>query len=271
MVVVPVEGQMRIRPLLAVIPGRGGSKGLPSKNIRPLMGMPLIAHSILFTRLCPAIDRCVVSTDSEEIADVARAHGAEVPFLRPYELSRDETSSLLVLQHALHEMEAHEGRRFESVLLLQPTSPARLPEDVRKAISALEQDSASVGVVAVSVAEFNPRFVCVAEQDGYMVRAFDEDKAYTRRQDVPPIYRINGLLYLWRRDHLAKASEKQLFAGPHRLLLIPRERAIDIDDLHDFRLAEILLREGIVNLPWLTSPSEGSAERACSEAIGGNP
>jgi len=201
--------------------------------------------------LCPAIDWCVVSTDSEEIADVARAHGAEVPFLRPYELSRDETPSLFVLQHALHEMEARERRRFESVLLLQPTSPARLPEDVSQAISILEQDPRSVGVVAASVAEFNPRSVCVEERKGYMVRAFDQRKAYTRRQDVPPVYRINGVLYLWRRDHVVQASKEQLFDGPHRMLLIPRERAIDIDDLHDFRLAEILVSERIVNLPWL--------------------
>jgi N-acylneuraminate cytidylyltransferase len=244
---------MEVHPLLAVIPARGGSKGLPGKNISPLAGLPLIAHSILFSKLCPAIDCCVVSTDSAQIAEVARAHGAEVPFLRPYALSRDETPSLFVLQHALREMEVRGGRRFEAVLLLQPTSPARLPEDVSQAISLLEQDSRSVGVVAVSVPEFNPRSVCVEEREGHMVRAFDQDKIYTRRQDVPPVYRINGVLYLWRRDHIVQASKEQLFDGPHRMLLIPRERAIDIDDMYDFRFAEILVREGIVNLPWLNS------------------
>jgi CMP-N,N'-diacetyllegionaminic acid synthase len=252
-----------IHPLLAVIPARGGSKGLPGKNICPLAGQPLIAHSILFSKTCPAIDCCIVSTDSEEIAEVARAHGAEVPFLRPYELSRDETPSLLVLQHALHTMEAINGERFESVLLLQPTSPARLPEDLNRAMSMLEQDSQSVGVVAVSVPEFNPRYVCVEEQDGYAVQAFKQDKTYTRRQDVPPVYRVNGLLYLWRRDYLVQASEEQLFVGPHRMLIVPRERAIDIDDLHDFQLAELLVREGIVNLPWLNSldPEDHPKER----------
>jgi CMP-N-acetylneuraminic acid synthetase len=245
--------QMRVHPLLAVIPARGGSKGLPGKNIRPLAGLPLTVHSILFSKLCPGIDRCVVSTDSEEIAEVARAYGAEVPFLRPCELARDETPSLVVVQHALSEMEAREGRRFESVLLLQPTSPARLPEDVSQAISMLEQDPRSVGVVAASVAEFNPRSVCVEEREGYMMRAFDQDKVYTRRQEVPPVYRINGVLYLWRRDHLLHASKEELFDGPHRMLIIPRERAIDIDDLYDFQLAEVLVREGIVNLAWLNT------------------
>jgi len=242
-----------VHPLLAVIPARGGSKGLPGKNIRPLAGLPLTVHSILFSKSCAAIDSSVVSTDSEEIAEVARAYGAKVPFLRPPELARDETPSLFVLQHALREMEAREGRRFESVLLLQPTSPARLPEDVSQAISMLEQDPRSVGVVAASLAEFNPRSVCVEEREGYMVHAFNQHKVYTRRQDVPPVYRINGVLYLWRRDHLAQASKEQLFDGPHRVLFIPRERAIDIDDLHDFRIAEFLVREGVVNLSWLNT------------------
>jgi N-acylneuraminate cytidylyltransferase len=256
---------MEVHPLLAVIPARGGSKGLPGKNIRPLAGLPLIVHSIMYSKLCPAIDRCVVSTDSEEIAAVARAHSAEVPFLRPAELARDETPSIFVLQHALHEMEDREGRRFESVLLLQPTSPARLPEDVSRAISMLEQHPRSVGVVAVSVPEFNPRYVCVEERNGCLFQAFDQDKVYTRRQDVPPVYRINGLLYLWRRDYVMQASKEQLFDGPHRMLLIPRERALDIDDLYDFQLAEILVREGIVNLPWLLT-----SERpiTCKASIG---
>jgi CMP-N,N'-diacetyllegionaminic acid synthase len=245
---------MTPHPLLAIIPARGGSKGLPGKNIRQLAGLPLIAHSILFSKLCPAIDRCVVSTDSEEIAEVARAHGGEVSFMRPAELARDETPSLFAMQHAVGEMETREERRFESVLLLQPTSPARQPEDLSRAISMLEQDSRSVGVVAVSVPGFNPRYVCLEEKDGYAVRAFPQDKTYSRRQEVPLVYRINGLLYLWRRDYLMQASKENLFAGPHRMLIIPRERAVDIDDLYDFQVAEFLVREGIVNLLWLNSP-----------------
>jgi CMP-N,N'-diacetyllegionaminic acid synthase len=260
---------MGVHPLLAVIPARGGSKGLPGKNVRPLAGLPLIAHSILCSKMCPAIDRCIVSTDSQEIAVVARAYGQEVPFLRPAELARDITPSLFVLQHAVTEIEANEGRRFESILLLQPTSPARLPEDVSRAISILNEDQLSVGVVAVSVPEFNPRYVCVEEQHGYMVRAFDKDNSYTRRQDVPPVYRVNGLLYLWRRDYLMQVTEEKLFAGLHRMLLIPRERSIDIDDLYDFRLVEIFVREGIVNLPWLNDPNTGqTSEEGHSEEIG---
>jgi CMP-N,N'-diacetyllegionaminic acid synthase len=242
--------------MLAVIPARGSSKGLPGKNIRPLGGLPLIAYSILFSKCCPMIDCCLVSTDSEEIAQLAREYGARVPFLRPAELARDDTPSLLVLQHALPEIEVREGRRFESVLLLQPTSPARLPEDVSQAIAILNEDARSVGVVAVSVPEFNPRYVCVEERDGYLVPLFSQ--SYARRQDVPPVYRVNGLLYLWRRDYMMQASPETLFVGPHRMLMIPRERAIDIDDLHDFHLAEIFVREGIFNLAWLANVADQS-------------
>src|SRR5271154_2273993 len=118
---------MSIQPVLAVIPGRGGSKGLPGKNIRPLAGLPLICHSIRLSKLCVEIAKCIVSTDSEEIAAVARECGAEVPFLRPAELARDDTPMGPVLRHALTEMESRQRCRYGSVLLLSPASPARLP------------------------------------------------------------------------------------------------------------------------------------------------
>jgi CMP-N,N'-diacetyllegionaminic acid synthase len=242
--------------VLAVIAARGGSKGLPRKNVRVLAGLPLIAHSILFAKLCPQIERCVVSTDDAGIAATAREFGAEVPFLRPAELARDDTPSLAVVQHALREMEIRDGRRFESVLLLQPTSPVRSPEDVTRAMALLEEDSEAAGAVAVSVPEFNPRYVCVEEKNGYASAAFPREAHYIRRQDVPPVYRINGLLYLWRRDFLLQTSAETLFEAPHRMLVIPRERAIDIDDLFDFQVAELLLREGLVTLPWLTTKAE---------------
>lgn len=245
-----------VSPILAVIAARGGSKSLPRKNVRVLVGLPLIAHSILFAKTCPQIERCIVSTDDAGIAATAREFGAEVPFLRPAELARDDTPSLAVVQHALREMEIRDGRRFETVLLLQPTSPVRSPEDVTSAMALLEEDSEAAGVVAVSVPEFNPRYVCVEEKNGYASAAFPRETHYIRRQDVPPVYRINGLLYLWRRDFLLQASAETLFEAPHRMLVIPRERAIDIDDLFDFQVAELLLREGLVTLPWLTTKTE---------------
>ncbi len=241
---------MSLAPLLAVIPARGGSKGLPGKNIRAFAGLPLIAHSIRFAALAPQIDRCIISTDSEEIARVAREHGGDVPFLRPEELARDETPMWPVLQHALREIEGREGRRYESLLLLDPTSPCRLPEDVTRALRMLEEDARAAGVVAVSEPHFNPRWVCVEECDGYLARAF-ESRSYARRQDVPKVYRINALLYLWRRQHILEATDAEWDRAPHRLLVVPEERAVHIDELHDFQLGELLVRVGMVRLPWL--------------------
>lgn len=243
---------MSVHPVLAVIPCRGGSKSVPGKNIRPLAGLPLIGHSIRMAELCPEIAKCIVSTDSEEIASLARELGAEVPFLRPAVLAEDDTPMWPVLRHALKEVESRDRCRYGSVLLLSPTSPARLPEDVSNAIQLLEQDERAVGVVASSRPPFNPRWVCIdIASDGYMRQSFPDGHAYTKRQDVPAVFRINGTLYLWRRDHVANSEVPGYFELPHKMLEIPEVRAIDIDSQLDFRLAELMLREGMIRLPWL--------------------
>ena len=119
-----------VRPLLAVIPARAGSKGLPGKNLRMLAGLPLVMHSVLCARKCSIIDRVVVSTDSISTADLVRSYGTEVPFLRPAELAEDTTPMWPVVQHALGEAERIDDCRYEAVLLLDPTSPGRLPSDI---------------------------------------------------------------------------------------------------------------------------------------------
>jgi len=243
---------MNIRNVLGIIPARGGSKGIPDKNIHLLAGVPLIAHSIQLAKLCPQVSKCIVSTDSDRIATVARAYGGEVPFLRPADLARDDTPMWPVLKHALSEMESREHCRYDFVLLLSPTCPVRLPEDVSQAIQSLEQDSRTVGVIAVSRPTFNPRWVCVdLANDGYVRQSFPDGNLYTRRQDVPEVFRINGVLYLWRRNHIADSNAPSYFSMPHRLLEIPEDRAIDIDTPNDLLLAELLLRNGIIRLPWL--------------------
>jgi CMP-N,N'-diacetyllegionaminic acid synthase len=244
-----LQKQLNARPVLAVIPARGGSKGLPGKNIRNFAGYPLIAHSIRFAHLCPEIDRCIVSTDDQQIAKVAREHGGDVPFLRPAELAGDTTPTWPVLQHALREMEAREGKHFETVLLLQPTNPARIPEDVTRALAMLESNPLAVGVVAVSEPRFSPRWTCVEERDGVMAPAFPDAKKYVRRQDVPVTYRINGLLYLWRRNHILTEPEAGMYTKPHLMMCVPEDRAVDIDSPSDFQIAELLVREGLVRLP----------------------
>jgi N-acylneuraminate cytidylyltransferase len=231
---------------------------LPAKNILPFAGLPLIAHSIRMAAMCPEIDHCIVSTDSVEIAAVAHEHGADVPFLRPAELAQDDTPMWPVLQHALLEVERQTQRRFASLLLLDPTSPGRLPEDVARALAILESDSRAAGVVAVSEPAFNPRWVCVEESDGYMKQLVPQTASYVRRQDVPAAYRVNALLYLWRRDHVLQHNEPRFYSVPHRMLVVPEDRAIHIDERRDFVMAELLVREGFVEFPWLAPAREGS-------------
>jgi len=243
---------MRVGPVLAVIPARSGSKGVPGKNIRRLAGLPLIGHSIRLAKMCQEVDRCVVSTDSEEIAKVARECGGEVPFLRPPELAGDESPMWPVLRHALRAMESMEGREYGSVLLLSPASPGRLAEDVSRAVQMLEEDGRAVGVAAASEPRFNPRWVCIdVAADGYMRQSFPDGQVYVRRQDVPATWRINGALYLWRREHVAQWEGPGYFEAPHRMLEIPESRAIDIDSEWDFQVAELMVREGLIRFPWL--------------------
>jgi CMP-N,N'-diacetyllegionaminic acid synthase len=239
-----------VDPVLAVIPARGGSKGLPGKNIRPLAGLPLLAHSLECARRSKRIARVVVSTDSEEIAKVAKAHGGDVPFMRPPELAQDSSPMMPVLAHALATVEKLEGRKFGALVLLDPTSPGRLPEEIDSAIELLAGDGECRGVVACSKPTFNPFWVGVVEKRGYLAAAFEGGDKYERRQDVPPFFRINGSLYVWRSDFVREAPETWL-KFPHRMLELPELRAFSIDDLNEFRVAESLIASGVITLPWL--------------------
>lgn len=235
--------------VLAVIPARGGSKGLPGKNIRPLAGLPLIAHSIELARLCPEITRCVVSTDSPRIAAVARRHGGDAPFLRPAALARGKSLIWPVLRHALEAVEREEGKPYDFVLLLDPTSPTRLPEDVRAAVARLRRAPKAAGVIAVSEPDFSPIWHTVVERRGWM-RDFLGGARFNRRQDVPVVYRINGLLYLWRASYLKTAASWRE-GGRHLLHVVPDSRAVSIDTLEQFQRTEALVRAGLIPMPWL--------------------
>jgi len=240
-----------LRPSLAIIPARGGSKGLPGKNVRSLAGLPLLAHSLRCAALCPEIDRTIVSTDSDDVAGVARAYGGDVPFQRPSELARDDTPMMPVMKHAVEEVERQEGRRYETVVLLDPTSPGRIPSDVAAAFAALTDDATADGAIAVSRPTFNPFWVGVVERDGALVPAFETQRTYVRRQDVPVFRRINGSLYVWRRDYVV-GHEGAWHERRHVPIEIPEARAFSIDDLYEFQVAELLLTSGLLELPWLT-------------------
>ncbi len=223
---------------LAVIPARSGSKGLKDKNIRSLCGKPLLAYSIEAARASSLFDTIYVSTDSEKYAIIAKEHGAQVPFLRPESLAGDAASSWDVVKQALAAFEA-EGRSFDEIALLQPTSPLRTAEDIRKAHGLLCEKEA-LAVIGVCPVEHSPLWSNTLPEDGDM-RGFLRPEALQRpRQELPAYYRINGAMYFIKKEcleHLDKLYENKCFA-----YVMPQERSIDIDSALDFYLAEALLR-----------------------------
>ena len=232
--------------VLAVIPARSGSKGIPNKNLALLAGLPLVGHAIRFAAACPAVTRTIVSTDSEEIARVAAELGAEVPFIRPSELARDDTPMWPVVRHALGQMDAT-GGSYAYVLLLDPTSPVRDPVDVGRALGILQADPRADGVVSVAEPGFNPVWQCVVERDGYMVHLVPDGTLLTRRQDAPRVYYIDGSIYLWRTSFV-RSEHESWFVG--RLLMHVVESAGSIDTQREFERLEALVASGFVSLPW---------------------
>lgn len=237
--------------LLAVIPARGGSKGLPGKNIRPFAGHPLIAHSILMARMTSEIDRIVVTTDDPKIAKVAADYDIEIPFMRPKELAGDDTPMWLVVKHALREIESIEKQNYDYVLLLDPTSPGRTPEDIQGALQKLKENKKADGIIGVSKPDFSPIWHSVVEKEGWMADLIHAGEKYSRRQDVPTVYRINASLYIWRADFVKKCREQWRQEGQHLLFEIPETRAIHIDELYEFEKAELCVKNNLISFPWL--------------------
>lgn len=239
--------------ILAVIPARGGSKGLPGKNLRPFAGLPLIAHTIQFAKLCPEIDRCIVSTDSPEIAEVAKRFGADVPFIRPSELAQDEVPMWPVLRHALAQVEQQEDAQYSALLLLDPTSPFRELSDVSGIWRRLQECPSADGVIGVSQPTYNPIWHGVVERDGWMAELFEEGGRFERRQEVPTVFHINGSVYIWRAEFVRKEAQSWRQTGKYLTYEIPDWRAISIDNVEEFERAERLVKGGLIGFSWLDS------------------
>jgi len=225
--------------ILVIITARGGSKGVPRKNIRPLGGRPLIAWTIeTALAIKDHVARVVVSTDDAEIAAISRTYGAEVPFLRPAELAQDTTKSLPVLQHAVQAIEQQDGSPVDWVLLLQPTTPFRSAEDI---IACL--DFARAGdcdsVISVAPSPVHPIFVKSIDDEGFLRPFLLEEPEGLRRQDAqPPAYVRNGAVYLTRRDVLMETNS--IWGRRIKAYVMPPERSVNIDSEADFLLAETL-------------------------------
>lgn len=221
---------------IATICARGGSKGLPGKNIRPFAGKPLIVHSIEQALACARIDGVYVSTDDEAIAAIARAAGATVPFLRPAALAQDATPKLPVIEHLVQHLEQG-GAVIDRIVDLQPTSPLRERADIDAALAACPDAPLTV---SVREAADNPYFNLV-EPDAHGWLQLSKGLGNTRRQDAPPVYALNGSIYVWQRRALAQAATQGLWSVQVGKYLMPRWKSVDIDDLEDFEYAEWLL------------------------------
>lgn len=246
--------------VLAVIPARGGSKGLPGKNIRPLLGKPLLAHSVALASMLGSTVRCIVSTDDADIAAAAVAAGADVPFIRPAELANDTAPMSVVLRHALAAMEDIDGAPYDMVLLLDPTSPTRTPELVNQAIQTLSVNEELDGVVAVSEPFFNPAWVGVkpvSEGSLELQRYSPDGTGVVRRQDVSRFLRINGSFYVWRAEFIRRLEKSWFDEGRHGYVEIPETHAFSIDDEKEFRLVEAVVTAGLAPLPGYDATAAG--------------
>jgi N-acylneuraminate cytidylyltransferase len=236
--------------VVAVIPARGGSKGVARKNIRQLAGKPLIAYAIQTALASSMINRVIVSTEDPEIAEIARQWGAEVPFMRPADLAHDDSPEWLVWQHAIRYLQAEEtGTRLEAFVCISPTSPLRAVEDVESCIQLLLESDADM-VITVSPAARNPYFNIVGfSPDGYAQLAIQSPTLIHRRQDAPLMYDITTVAYASRPEFILKAGS--IFEGKIKAVVVPAERALDIDTELDFKVAEILLNESLAaqNIP----------------------
>lgn len=218
---------------------RGGSKGLPGKNIRPLGGKPLIAWSIEHALAVKRIERIIVSTDSEEIAEVARVYGAEVPFMRPVELADDKSSEWLAWRHALTFLLETSGSLPDAMVSVPTTAPLRLPVDIESCLDQYEKGDADM-VITVTDAHRSPYFNMVkANADGTVGLVIPPQSAIVRRQDAPVVYDMATVCYVANPKFVMKHNGT--FDGRVKAVHVPTERAIDIDTLQDFQIAESLL------------------------------
>lgn len=232
--------------VLAVVPARGGSKGVRRKNVHPLLGRPLLAYTSACIRESRRITRAVLSSDDAEILAVGRQLGLEAPFVRPVSLAGDDVSSVDVALHALEHVENEEGKIYDAVALLEPTAPLRTGEDIDAALDVLFSSDADSVVGVCRVEAPHPGKMQVIE-GGYLKPLMPEIwRDGLRRQNLFPVYFLNGAVYAVRRETLRRTRS---FWGPRTLpYVMPPERSLNIDSALDFRIAEALLersRDGI--------------------------
>jgi len=231
-----------MKSILAATFARGGSKGIPGKNIRLLGGIPLVGWAVKAALASRYVSEVIVSTDDEEIAAIARDAGALTPFIRPADLARDDTPEWLAWQHAIAWMMEKEGRQREFFLSVPATAPLRLPEDIDRCLERLFEGDCDI-VITVCEAQRNPYFNMVTvDSKGFARLAAVPEVPVHRRQDAPSVYEITTVAYAARSCYVMEATG--LFQGKIATVVVPRERSLDIDSPSDFALAENAIQAG---------------------------
>lgn len=233
--------------VLAVVPARGGSKGIPDKNLRAVNGRSLVARAAAACRLSPWIDRAIVSTDDDAIAAEAEAHGLAAPFRRPTSLSSDSASSVDAWRHAWATCEELDGQRYEIGLLLEPTSPMRRPEDIERCLIALNDPAhEAAATVSPTPAHYTPHKTLTRRADGCIGFYLDEGPCHANRHTIPDFYHRNGLCYAVRR---ATVMEHARIIEENCAAVIVDRPVVNIDEPIDLELVAFLFSRAPGNDP----------------------
>jgi CMP-N,N'-diacetyllegionaminic acid synthase len=223
--------------VLGIIPARGGSKGLPGKNIKLLNGIPLIAYTIK-EAIKSKLEECIVTTDSEEIASISRLYGGNIPFIRPIEIATDNASSIDVVLHALNFMKEHKNKEYDAIMLLQPTTPFRDSEDINQALDLLIKSDADSVISVTSVGGTHPARMKFIKDGNLIDPPFVEEFEGQNRQELKPMFIRNGGIYLTRINTIKNGSFK---GDISKAYVMPEKKSVNIDNIDDFEFAEWLM------------------------------
>jgi CMP-N,N'-diacetyllegionaminic acid synthase len=226
--------------VLGIIPARGGSKGIPNKNLRELAGKPLLAYTLEAANISGVLDRLVLSTDSEAVANIGRHLGLEVPFIRPANLAEDNSPMLAVVQHAVSELERR-GWQADIIVLLQPTSPFRRGQRIRQAVQLLKNSDSDSVVSVVEIPNLFSPEKAMRIENGILQFWSPKGKEISHRQQVQPAYAREGTVYACRRNVLIKKGS--MYGDKCLPLIVTQDEAMSLDDMDDWKKAESVLTE----------------------------
>lgn len=223
------------RKILGVIPARGGSKDVPRKNIKNLGGKPLIVYTIAAAKKSKRLTYFLVSTDNVEIAKMSRELGASVPFMRPSELAQDWSEGIQVIQHAVNFLKENRNEQYDYVMILQPTSPLRVAEDIDRCIEKIVDTESDSVMSMVELSDFSLKKLKIIRDDLIFPLVEEEGKTSAPRHSLEKVYKRNCAIYLTKTEFIMQGD---LFGRISRPYVMPRERSVDINTLADFELAE---------------------------------